>query len=247
MLALSPDSLQQLQAMAEDLIRYDIVIQDALRGAVRKILTEVARIGLPGDHHFYIAFDTNAPGVRISPRLHERYPTEMTVVLQHQFWDLNVTDHAFEVGLSFGGIPEKLFVPFSSIKGFFDPSVQFALEFEPGKKAVGLKTVTTNEEFFNGHFPLRPIMPGVLQVEAMAQVGGIVALQEPITDGKGDFFFAGVNNVKWRRPVVPGDTLVMEMTMTAFKKKFGLVKMDGVAYIDGQKVVEGEFQFAMVQ
>ncbi|WP_029058959.1 SspB family protein [Stappia stellulata] len=124
--------------MAEDLIRYDIVIQDALRGAVRKILTEVVRIGLPGEHHFYIAFDTNAPGVRISPRLHERYPTEMTVVLQHQFWDLTVTDHAFEVGLSFGGIPEKLFVPFSSIKGFFDPSVQFALEFEPGKTAEEL-------------------------------------------------------------------------------------------------------------
>lgn len=124
--------------MAEDLIRYDIVIQDALRGAVRKILTEVSRIGLPGEHHFYIAFDTNAPGVRISSRLHERYPKEMTVVLQHQFWDLVVTDHAFEVGLSFGGIPEKLFVPFSSIKGFFDPSVQFALEFEPGKTAEEL-------------------------------------------------------------------------------------------------------------
>lgn len=124
--------------MAEDLIRYDIVIQDALRGAVRKILTEVSRIGLPGEHHFYIAFDTNAPGVRISSRLHERYPKEMTVVLQHQFWDLLVTDHAFEVGLSFGGIPEKLFVPFSSIKGFFDPSVQFALEFEPGKTAEEL-------------------------------------------------------------------------------------------------------------
>ncbi len=124
--------------MAEDLIRYDIVIQDALRGAVRKILSEVSRIGLPGEHHFYIAFDTNAPGVRISSRLHERYPKEMTVVLQHQFWDLSVTDHAFEVGLSFGGIPEKLFVPFSAIKGFFDPSVQFALEFEPGKTAEEL-------------------------------------------------------------------------------------------------------------
>ena len=83
--------------------------------------------------------------------------------------------------------------------------------------------VTVNEEYFNGHFPERPIMPGVLQVEAMAQVGGIVSLQEPITDGKGDFFFAGVNNVKWRRPVVPGDTLVMEMELTAFKKKFGPV------------------------
>jgi 3-hydroxyacyl-[acyl-carrier-protein] dehydratase len=121
------------------------------------------------------------------------------------------------------------------------------IEFVPGKKAVGVKKVTTNEEFFNGHFPNRPIMPGVLQVEAMAQVGGIVALQEPVTDGKGDFFFAGVNNVKWRRPVVPGDTLVMEMELTAFKPRFGLVKMKGVCYVDGQKVVEGDFQFAMVK
>ena len=80
----------------------------------------------------------------------------------------------------------------------------------------------------------------------MAQVGGMIALQEPITDGQGDFFFTSVNNIKWRRPVVPGDTLVMEMEMTAFKKKFGLVKMKGRAYIDGQKVVEGDFQFAMV-
>ena len=120
------------------------------------------------------------------------------------------------------------------------------IEFEPGKRAIGIKKVTTNEEFFNGHFPERPIMPGVLQVEAMAQVGGMVCLQEPVTDGKGDFFFAGVNNVKWRRPVVPGDTLVMEMELTAFKAKFGLCKMKGVAYVDGQKVVEGDFQFAMV-
>ncbi len=124
--------------MAEDLIRYDIVIQDALRGAVRKVLTEVMRAGLPGDHHFYIAFDTTAPGVRISPRLKERYPKEMTIVLQHQFWDLTVTEHSFEVGLSFGGIPERLFIPFSAIKGFFDPSVQFALEFDPGKTAEEL-------------------------------------------------------------------------------------------------------------
>ena len=120
------------------------------------------------------------------------------------------------------------------------------IEFVPGKKAVGIKKVTANEEFFNGHFPNRPIMPGVLQVEAMAQVGGMIALQEPITDGQGDFFFTSVNNIKWRRPVVPGDTLVMEMEMTAFKKKFGLVKMKGTAFIDGQKVVEGDFQFAMV-
>lgn len=121
--------------MAEDLLRYDILVQDALRGAVKKILAEVGRTGLPGEHHFYIAFDTNAPGVRVSSRLKERYPNEMTIVLQHQFWDLAIGEHAFEVGLSFGGIPEKLLVPYSAIKGFFDPSVQFALEFEPGKTA----------------------------------------------------------------------------------------------------------------
>ncbi|WP_417669878.1 SspB family protein [Roseibium sp.] len=124
--------------MAEDLLRYDILIQDALRGAVKKILAEVGRTGLPGDHHFYIAFDTNSPGVRISPRLKERYPQEMTIVLQHQFWDLAIGEHAFEVGLSFGGVPEKLLVPYSAIKGFFDPSVQFALEFDPGKTAEEL-------------------------------------------------------------------------------------------------------------
>lgn len=124
--------------MSEDLIRYDIVIQDALRGAVRKILEEVVRTGLPGEHHFYIAFDTTAPGVRISPRIRERYPQEMTVVMQHQFWDLIVGEHTFEVGLSFNGIPERLLIPFSAIKGFFDPSVQFALEFEPGKTAEEL-------------------------------------------------------------------------------------------------------------
>ncbi|WP_298822186.1 SspB family protein [uncultured Roseibium sp.] len=124
--------------MSEDLLRYDILIQDALRSAVKKILAEVGRTGLPGEHHFYIAFDTNAPGVRISQRLKERYPQEMTIVLQHQFWDLAIGEHAFEVGLSFGGVAEKLLVPFSAIKGFFDPSVQFALEFDPGKTAEEL-------------------------------------------------------------------------------------------------------------
>jgi hypothetical protein len=116
--------------MAQDQIRYDVLVQDALRGVVRKVLSEVARTGLPGEHHFYIAFDTRAPGVRISSRLRERYPEEMTIVIQHQYWDLQVTEHAFEVGLSFSGVPERLLVPFSAIKGLFDPSVKFGLEFE---------------------------------------------------------------------------------------------------------------------
>ncbi|HUG62583.1 MAG TPA: SspB family protein [Methylomirabilota bacterium] len=116
--------------MAEDQIRYDVLVQEALRGVVKKVLGEVARTGLPGDHHFFIAFDTRAPGVRISSRLRERYPEEMTIVVQHQYWDLQVTEHAFEVGLSFSGVPERLLVPFSAIKGLFDPSVKFGLEFE---------------------------------------------------------------------------------------------------------------------
>jgi len=119
--------------MAEDLIRYDVLVQEALRGVVRKVLTEVAQAGLPGDHHVFISFDTSAPGVRLSSRLKQKYPEEMTIVLQHQFWDLIVSDHGFEVGLSFGSVPERLVVPFSAIKGFFDPSVQFGLQFDPGQ------------------------------------------------------------------------------------------------------------------
>ena len=121
--------------MPQDLIRYDILVQDALRGVVRKVLTEVAKAGLPGDHHFYVSFDTTHPGVRLSGRLRQRYPTEMTVVLQHQFWDLQVDDAHFEVGLSFGGIPERLWVPFSAVKGFVDPSVEFGLQFEVARDA----------------------------------------------------------------------------------------------------------------
>ncbi|MFS8039290.1 SspB family protein [Xanthobacter sp. AM11] len=116
--------------MSVDHIRYDLLAQEALRSVVRRVLSDVARGGLPGDHHFYISFDTRAPGVRLSQRMREKYPEEMTIVLQHQFWDLIVTDVSFEVGLSFGGIPERLLVPFSALKGFFDPSVKFGLQFE---------------------------------------------------------------------------------------------------------------------
>jgi hypothetical protein len=113
-----------------DLIRYDLLAQDALRGVVRKVLTDVAKDGLPGEHHFFIAFDTRAQGLRISDRLRAQFPEEMTIVLQHQFWDLKVGEHAFEVGVSFNGAPERLLIPFAAVKGFFDPSVQFGLQFE---------------------------------------------------------------------------------------------------------------------
>lgn len=117
--------------MAEDHIRYDILAQEAMRtGVVRKVLSEVARTGLPGEHHFFISFVTNAPGVRMSQRLLDEFDKEMTIVLQNQFWDLKVNDTGFEVGLSFHGISETLVIPFAAIKGFFDPSVQFGLQFE---------------------------------------------------------------------------------------------------------------------
>ena len=115
--------------MPTDHVRYDILAQNALRGVVRTVMTDAAKRGLMGDHHFKISFDTTAPGVKLPPRLREQYPEEITIVLQHQFWDLEVTDESFEVGLSFGGIPERLRVPFDAIVGFFDPSVNFGLQF----------------------------------------------------------------------------------------------------------------------
>lgn len=120
--------------MTTDQIRYDILARDALRGVLRRVLSDAAEHGLPGEHHFFITFFTKSPGVKLSPRLLSQYPEEMTIILQHQFWDLRVTDDHFEVGLSFNGIPERLVVPFDSIKGFFDPSVQFGLQFETAEE-----------------------------------------------------------------------------------------------------------------
>jgi uncharacterized protein len=122
--------------MATDHIRYDVLARDALRGVLRRVLSDAAAHGLPGEHHFFITFLSQAEGVKLSPRLLAQYPDEMTIILQHQFWDLLVTDDRFEVGLSFGGIPERLVVPFSAIKSFFDPSVQFGLQFEPADAAA---------------------------------------------------------------------------------------------------------------
>jgi uncharacterized protein len=122
--------------MATDHIRYDVLARDALRGVLRRVLTDAAAHGLPGDHHFFITFLSTAEGVKLSPRLLAQYPEEMTIILQHQFWDLVVTEDRFEVGLSFGGIPERLMVPYNSIKSFFDPSVQFGLQFEAADAAA---------------------------------------------------------------------------------------------------------------
>ncbi len=146
------------EKMPQDLMRYDLMAQKALRGVVRLALERIAQSGLPGEHHFYISFDTQAPGVRMSDRLRQEYTEEMTIVLQHQYWGLEIRDEDFQVELSFNDRPEKIVIPYVSIKGFFDPSVQFGLQFqndidsEPEAQPVDTtessdgKTVANNDE-----------------------------------------------------------------------------------------------------
>jgi hypothetical protein len=155
--------------MATDHIRYDVLARDALRGVLRQVLVDAAEHGLPGEHHFYITFLSKADGVKISPRLLSQYPQEMTIILQHQFWDLVVTDDRFEVGLSFNGIPERLVVPFSAIKSFFDPSVQFGLQFEPSEEAAAAPAPVPAEE-----------APAATAAEKVAETS-----DEPVKQGEG--------------------------------------------------------------
>jgi hypothetical protein len=115
----------------ESLIPYDEIVQDALRAVVGRVLRAVEQSGgLPGDHHFYITFKTRLPGVSIPKHLMERFPDEMTIVIQHRFWDLKVEEDGFSVGLSFGGVAAALQVPFAAVTQFHDPAVEFALTFQ---------------------------------------------------------------------------------------------------------------------
>jgi uncharacterized protein len=117
--------------MSTDLIRYDLLVQDALRSVVRRVLADTARTGLLGDHHFNIAFKTQAPGVVVPQSIKARFPDEMSIILQHEFWDLTVNQDVFEVSLNFSRRPERLTVPFDAITGFTDPSVPFGFKLEP--------------------------------------------------------------------------------------------------------------------
>jgi hypothetical protein len=115
----------------ESLIPYDEIVQDALRAVVGRVLSEVGASGaLPGEHHFYITFKTRLPGVSIPKHLMERFPDEMTIVIQNRFWDLEVRDDGFTVGLSFGGVPATLVIPFAAVTQFHDPAVEFVLTFQ---------------------------------------------------------------------------------------------------------------------
>lgn len=117
--------------MTEDLLQYDRLVERALKNVVREALLHVSRHGLPGAHHLYVTFRTDHPGVVIPDVLRERYPVEMTIVLQYQFWDLIVGEEGFEVTLSFNDRHQRLVVPFSAVNAFADPSVNFALQFQP--------------------------------------------------------------------------------------------------------------------
>ncbi|KAK3138674.1 hypothetical protein QOZ80_5AG0371970 [Eleusine coracana subsp. coracana] len=122
--------------------------------------------------------------------------------------------------------------------------VDRVIDYKPGEYAVAIKNVSINDDFFQGHFPDRPIMPGVLMVEALAQVGGIVMLQPEVGGSRENFFFAGIDKVRFRKPVVPGDTLIMRMTLIKLQKRFGIAKMEGKAYVGADLVCEGEFLMA---
>jgi len=166
--------------MATDHIRYDLLAQQALRGVVRTVLVDIAKKGIPGEHHFYITFDTSADGVRLSPRLREKYPDEMTIVLQHQFWDLVVTDATFEVGLAFGGVAERLLVPFDAIKSFFDPSVQFGLQFEQASEdGSASEPATPESDAANPPSPAPQELPAPPPASSAAVKPAQVAPDEP--------------------------------------------------------------------
>ena len=154
--------------MAGKLLDYNQLVETALRGAVRDALKRVAEFGLPGNHHFYITFRTDQPGVDIPEYLHERYPEEMTIVLQHQYWGLEARETEFQVTLSFNKVPEKLVIPYAALTAFADPSVQFGLQFR----------VTPNTEG-------RPVIP-VAEVEETGTPGRDAPEAEPAERKTGD-------------------------------------------------------------
>ena len=142
----------------DSLIPYDEIVQEALRAVVGRVLGEVESSGsLPGDHHFYITFKTAAAGVDIPKHLSERFPDEMTIVIQNRFWDLKVGEDGFEVGLSFNQAPARLVIPFSAITGFVDPAVNFALQFQAQTDEGGLQD---HEEAENDHPVAEPVEDG---------------------------------------------------------------------------------------
>jgi hypothetical protein len=125
-----------------DRFHYDALVDDALRGVVRRVLRQVGDKGLPGSHHFYISFRSQDPGVQLPAYLRAKYPEEMTIVLQHQYWDLIITEEFFEVTVSFNKQQERIKVPFAALSAFVDPSVRFGLQFDRKDKSGALTDKT---------------------------------------------------------------------------------------------------------
>jgi hypothetical protein len=140
--------------MADDVFKYGMMVEDALRGVVKRSLTMAEKHGLPGNHHFYITFRTGAPGVRVPPYLGEKYPDEMTIVLQYQFWNLEVLEERFEVTLSFNDVHERLIVPYVAITSFADPSEKFGLQFQGSGGAEATTEGNILEDVVAGETPL---------------------------------------------------------------------------------------------
>lgn len=141
--------------MTKDQINYPTLIDHAMRGVVRDVLKLMQATGLPGNHHFYISYSTLHPGVKMSEQLRAKYPREITIVIQHQFWDFKVEEQQFHVTLSFGGVPEKLTIPFAALTAFADPSIKFGLQFQQSEifedeyPQVSQDEETPNEEEAN--------------------------------------------------------------------------------------------------
>jgi len=132
--------------MSKDILRYDKIVEDALRGVVRTALNQVAEHGLPANHSLYITFRTTAPGVEIDDSLHQEYPEEMTIVLQHQYWDLDIHSDRFAVTLSFNKVQHRLLVPLAAVTAFADPAVNFGLRFEVGEAATDEAAATSRSD-----------------------------------------------------------------------------------------------------
>ena len=160
-------------------IRYDLLVQDALRGMVRDLMSKAAREGLPGDHHFFVTFKTHAPGVQLSSRMKAQYPEEITIVLQHQFWDLIVSERQFEVGLWFYNIPERLVVPFSALTGFHDPSVPFTMKFEPKEEDLQALEPARAGPRDVAAGPVPKVAPRMAQEKIAAEKPALQAVEEP--------------------------------------------------------------------
>lgn len=162
--------------MAGKLLDYNQMVENALRGAVREAIKRAAEFGLPGNHHFYITFRTDQPGVELPDYLHERYPEEMTIVLQHQYWGLEPGEDAFQVTLSFNKVPERLVIAYNAITAFADPSVQFGLQFRVAPNAEARSGVVTTAPVGNAADGEAVAADGAAEESAEPKTGEVVAL-----------------------------------------------------------------------